>query len=191
MSFIIGIAGTAKNTGKTTASIAILQELFKTNISIGLTSIGYDGEDIDNITGLPKPSLFLKKGTTVATSEKCISGCTAQLDIIKTTNISTPLGKIIIAQVVKEGLVVIAGPNKSIELRCVLGLIRQMNCKLIIVDGALNRLAPMIETNGIILATGAARNTDIDVIVQSAYRIDSFIHSFKQIHYCDPSVGIF
>jgi hypothetical protein len=166
MSFIIGTAGTAKNTGKTTASIAILRELFKTDISIGLTSIGYDGEDIDNITGLPKPRLLLKEGTIVATSEKCLHGSTAQLNIIKATNITTPLGKIIIARVIKEGLVVIAGPNKSIELRYVLSLLEEMNCQLIIVDGALNRIAPMIETNGIILATGAARNTDIDALVQ-------------------------
>lgn len=166
MSFIIGTAGTAKNTGKTTASIAILRELFKTDIPIGLTSIGYDGEDIDNITGLPKPRLLLKEGTIVATSEKCLHGSTAQLNIIKATNITTPLGKIIIARVIKEGLVVIAGPNKSIELRYVLSLLEEMNCQLIIVDGALNRIAPMIETNGIILATGAARNTDIDALVQ-------------------------
>ena len=117
MSFIIGTAGTAKNTGKTTTNIAILRELFKTDISIGLTSIGYDGEDIDNITGLPKPRLLLKEGTIVATSEKCLHGSTAQFDVIKSTNISTPLGKIIIAQVIKKGLVIIAGPNKSTELR--------------------------------------------------------------------------
>ena len=42
----------------------------------------------------------------------------------------------------------------------------EIKCQLVIVDGALNRIAPMIETNGIILATGAARNTDIDALVR-------------------------
>jgi len=61
MSLIVGIAGTAKNTGKTTTTSAILDELYNMEIPIGLTSIGYDGEEIDNITRLPKPRLFVRK----------------------------------------------------------------------------------------------------------------------------------
>jgi hypothetical protein len=164
---IIGAAGTAKNTGKTTTTSAILGELDKKNISVGLTSIGYDGEEVDNITGLPKPRLLLKKGTVIATAKKCLQAGTAELQIIEATGIMTPLGRIIIAMVKEEGTAVIAGPNKSSELSLILKiLIQKMGCKFVMVDGALNRMAPMVETDGIILATGAARNNDINELVK-------------------------
>ncbi|MBU4562316.1 hypothetical protein KKB17_02785, partial [bacterium] len=55
---VLGILGTAKNTGKTTTTSALLEIANNKNLSVGITSIGYDGEDIDNITGLPKPRIF-------------------------------------------------------------------------------------------------------------------------------------
>jgi len=167
MAFIIGAAGTAKNTGKTTTTSAILDELYKQNVSIGLTSIGYDGEEVDNITGLPKPRLLLKKGSIVATAAKCLSAGRASFEILESTDIVTPLGKIMIVKIVEDGLVVTAGPNKSSELRFVLYLLtKKWDANFIIVDGALNRIAPMVETDGIILATGAARNTNIGELVR-------------------------
>jgi len=166
MSLIVGIAGTAKNTGKTTTASAILNELYNLNIPIGLTSIGYDGEEIDNITRLPKPRLFVKKDTILATAQKCIRGGSAEYEILEITDIKTPLGNIIIAKVVKEGLAVVAGPNKGSQLRYVENkMISDLGCQIVLVDGALNRIAPMIETDGIIIATGAARNVNIDVLV--------------------------
>jgi hypothetical protein len=166
MSLIIGIAGTAKNTGKTTTTSAILDELYNKMISVGLTSIGYDGEETDNITGLPKPRFFVKKNTILATAEKCLKAGSADYDILETTDIMTPLGRICIIRVVQEGLAVVAGPNKGSQLKYVEDkMINELSCKVVLVDGALNRIAPMIETNGIIIATGASRNVNIDILV--------------------------
>lgn len=167
MAFIIGAAGTAKNTGKTTTTSAILEELYKDKVSVGLTSIGYDGEEIDNITELPKPRLLLKKGSIVATAKKCLTSGTAEFQLLESTDIITPLGRIVIGKIIEDGLVVIAGPNKSSELKLVLDLLtKKWGANFIIVDGALNRIAPMVVTDGIILATGAARNTNIEELVK-------------------------
>lgn len=191
MSLIVGIAGTAKNTGKTTTTSAILNELYKINISIGLTSIGYDGEEIDNITRLPKPRLFVRENTILATAQKCLCGGNAKYEILETTDIKTPLGNINIVRVVKEGLAVVAGPNKGSQLRYVENrMIDDFGCKIILVDGALNRIAPMIETDGIIIATGAARNVNIDILVKETKALydllnladisnDEFLHSVQ------------
>lgn len=176
MSLIIGIAGTAKNTGKTTTTSVILGELYEKKIQVGLTSIGYDGEEIDNITGLPKPRLLLNKGTILATAEKCLKAGSAVYDILETTNISTPLGKICIVKVVEEGLAVVAGPNKGSQLRYVEDkMIKNLNCKVILVDGALNRIAPMIETDGIILATGASRHLNPDILAQETRALQELL----------------
>lgn len=162
MARIIGIAGTAKNTGKTTTMTALMEEVYRKKIILGLTSIGYDGEMMDNVTGLPKPRVTAQAGTLVAIAAGCLPGCSAEIEIIEETDIKTALGRVIIGRVQKEGLVVLAGPNKSTELRRVNHLLAQYGCGLIFVDGALNRVAPMAETDGLILATGAARTTDID-----------------------------
>ena len=58
---VIGIAGTAKNTGKTTTLVASIK-FFAENQKMFITGIGYDGEDFDNLTGLPKPRVFVPEG---------------------------------------------------------------------------------------------------------------------------------
>jgi len=159
---VIGIAGTAKNTGKTTTTSAIMDEVKKDRIlKLGLTSIGYDGEDLDNVTGLPKPKIEVWPGILVAVAERCLKVSTAEVEVLEVTNIATPLGKIILGKVTEGGRLVVAGPNKSSELRQVLSKLSHHNLNLIIVDGALNRIAPMVEVDGLILTTGAARKSKI------------------------------
>jgi molybdopterin-guanine dinucleotide biosynthesis protein len=53
----LGVLGTAKNTGKTTTLNALLKCLSEKLLA--LTSIGFDGEDLDHITCLPKPNVFV------------------------------------------------------------------------------------------------------------------------------------
>ena len=163
---VLGILGTAKNTGKTTTTSALLEIATHQGVSVGLTSIGYDGEDIDNITGLPKPRIFAKKGTLIATAKNCLKSGTAQIKTLKETEISTPLGKIIIGEVMENGLVIIAGPNKGEELSMVIDKLEKLGNKLILVDGALNRIVPLMKTDALILTTGAARNINIDFLVE-------------------------
>ena len=172
---VIGIAGTAKNTGKTTTTNYLLDIFKKRGLSTGLTSIGYDGERLDNVTGLPKPRIPVSVNTTVAVAKRCLPVSTAHIHIIKETPISTPLGNIIIGKVEKEGLAVVAGPNKSSDLRVVINELKRLDLDIILVDGALNRLAPMVETEGFILATGAARSPDI---TRLAYETHSIAYLF-------------
>jgi hypothetical protein len=157
----IGIAGTAKNTGKTTATAAIMQELRGRDVAFFLTSIGYDGETVDNVTGLPKPRLRVEPGDVVATAERCLAASTASFETMAVTGIYTPLGKIHITRVVKSGLAVTAGPNKSAEVRELANMLRRLGPGVTIFDGALSRIAPMVETDGFIMATGASRTPDI------------------------------
>lgn len=159
--FSLGLAGTAKNTGKTTTTATLIHDLRLRGISFYLTSIGYDGENIDNITGLPKPKLRLEAGDIIATAEKCIEASTAQLKRLAQTDIFTPLGRVWIVKVEKAGLVVTAGPNKSSEVRKLDSLFREFGPGIRLFDGALNRIAPMAETEAFILATGAAKMPDI------------------------------
>lgn len=165
----LGVAGTAKNTGKTTATILLLNHFNLLGTKIGLTSIGYDGESVDNVTGLPKPRLFVQKGLLIVTAERCLEVSSAKLRVIEKLPIQSPLGKLVCAVVEKEGLAVIAGPNQSRHVQAVRTLLYQKGAELIIVDGALNRMAPMVETDGFIMATGASYKTDINEIAKDAH----------------------
>jgi len=127
---------------------------------LGLTSIGFDGEEFDNVTGLPKPRINVWPGNIVAIAEKCNRFCSAGMETIKKTDISTPLGKVVISRIVRPGKVVLAGANNRRELRAVMNLLGEW-ADLIIVDGALNRIAPMVEADCLILVTGAARCPEI------------------------------
>lgn len=167
----LGIAGTAKNTGKTTTTAAVIGELRRRGIPFYLTSIGFDGENIDNVTDLPKPKLRVEPGDMVATAEKCIKASTAVFSILQETGIRTPLGRILVARVEKGGLAVTAGPNKSAEVREVAKILSRMGPGITLFDGALNRIAPMVETDGFILATGASRTPDIPRLSQETERI--------------------
>jgi len=157
---VLGILGTSKNTGKTTTASALLEIANKKNLSVGITSIGYDGEDIDNITGLPKPRIFTEKGIFIATTNNCIKAGTAIIEILEGTKFYNALGNIVIGNVIEEGLAVIAGPNKGNELSTILERLKRYGNELILVDGALNRIIPLMKADALILTTGAARSID-------------------------------
>lgn len=168
----LGIVGTAKNTGKTTTTMALLNCFCERGLQVGLTSIGYDGERLDNITGLPKPRLFVKKGVVVATADKCINNSTAKIKILDRLDITTPLGKVVCGRVEQEGLLVLAGPNRSTQLRKIKNYLSRQGVELVMVDGALNRISPMVETDGFILATGASFNQDTFKIAVHAHYLN-------------------
>ncbi len=175
MKTVIGLAGTAKNTGKTTTMNAIMENAYQEGITVGLTSIGYDGEEIDSITGLPKPRIKAREGMILAVADSCLQTGSVKAEILRETSIRVPLGTIVIARVVKSGLVVLAGPNKSSELRKTKQILAAEGCKLVLVDGALNRLAPMVETDGLVIATGAARSLDIQRLASEAAALEKLL----------------
>jgi len=161
---VVGIVGTAKNTGKTTALTSILCELKSRNLSMAVTSIGYDGEDLDNLTFLPKPRIHLEKDTIIATSSLTLDTAKLQYEVLGETGLFTPLGQIIIAKVTLSGKIVIAGPNNIRDLKKIISLIKNINPDLLFIDGAMNRMAPMFLADKLIFSTGASRSIEIENI---------------------------
>jgi|SRR5690554_423923 len=164
---VLGIAGTAKNTGKTTTTVSIIN-LWSRHRELAVTSIGYDGESRDNVTGLPKPRLLVPAGALVVTASRCVGAGSAGIEVLTKTDIGTPLGKLVIGRVQKAGLVVMAGPNNERALKYFIHKLEQMGISLLLVDGALGRLAPMSATQGLVLATGASRTTDMDRLARES-----------------------
>lgn len=196
MMITIGFAGTAKNTGKTTTALHMLGLLKEAGYQPALTSIGYDGENKDHVTGLPKPRYSGEPGMIIATAEQCLGyGCAEYQEICR-TGIQTLLGEIIIARVEKPGFVLLAGPNRRADIRRLLEILEEMKTEITFLDGALNRLAAMTLADGVILSTGAAFDEKINTIARHAGAMESLFHypKFtpetaipKGISYTDPS----
>ncbi len=170
---IIGIVGTAKNTGKTTALTSVLSNLRSRNLSVAVTSIGYDGEDLDNLTFLPKPRITLEKDTLIATSSLTLDTAKLKYELLSSTGIFTPLGEILIAKVTEAGKIVVAGPNNIRDLKKIITAFKSINPDLLFVDGAMNRMAPMYLVDKLIFSTGASRNISIDLITDEIQTIAS------------------
>jgi len=162
----ISIIGTAKNVGKTT-TLNYMIKIAKSKYNLGLTSIGRDGESKDEIYSTPKPRIYVEKGTIIATAKQCIFNSDITKEILVATNLKTPLGEILIIRALSDGFVELAGPSKNSELLEIKKILYDLNCDLVIVDGAVNRksYAAPIVTDATILATGAAFSQDIEKVV--------------------------
>ena len=169
----IGFFGTAKNTGKTTTVVSLTNNSLLNQHKIGITSIGYDGEDYDNITQLPKPKYFLPPGVVIATAEKTLKNSCLDYQVLKTSNINSALGKILILKIKKPGYYILAGPTSTSNLQIVLQEYEKLGIDYVFVDGALNRIAPFAILDGLVMATGAARTTNVTTLVQETKAICS------------------
>jgi hypothetical protein len=187
---IIGIAGTAKNTGKTTALGVLLHEAHKRDLKVGLTGIGYDGEERDTVTMLPKPRLCLETGTLVTTSASCLRVSNAGLEQVEQTPFRTALGQVLILRVTRPGLVVVAGPSKTDELRVIVSRMQALGAGFVFVDGSLNRIAPMVVADRLVFATGAARTTDVDKLVAETLAIERLFSFPLAVTPGPPAPGI-
>ncbi|MBU1019743.1 MAG: hypothetical protein KJ847_00900, partial [Firmicutes bacterium] len=161
----ISIIGIAKNAGKTTVLNQLIEEFKGQNIA--LTSIGLDGEKVDNITMKPKPRIKVYPGMFVATCEACLKECYFEYHVLRKTTIRTPLGNIIVIEVLSEGLALVAGPSTNEDMKKIISIFKTLNPVKILIDGALFRksIANMQIAEGIFLCTGASYHRDIDIVV--------------------------
>lgn len=173
----LSIIGMAKNAGKTVTLNHLIDDAYERGISLGMTSIGRDGEALDLVTQTDKPMIYVYEGTLIATASTLFEHAEAGLEILKMTNETTAMGKIIIAKVRHEGYVQIAGPATTQGIKRISHDMRLLGAELVLIDGALDRksLASPSITDATILATGAVLNRDLDqVIVKTHHRVKLF-----------------
>ena len=64
--------GVGKNVGKTVAMRAVYEATVRARMTVGLASIGRDGEATDSGDGQPKPRLLLRPGAVIATARSVL-----------------------------------------------------------------------------------------------------------------------
>ena len=163
---VISIIGLAKNVSKTTTLNHIIN-LLKDKVTLGITSIGRDGEPYDAITELPKPKIIIEKGTIFATAADCLKNSDIESELIKITDFTTPLGIINIYQAKNKGNVEVAGPSINKQLKHLCNDMLKIGCDVIFIDGAFDRrsfASPLI-SDATILSTGASVSRNMEGVV--------------------------
>ncbi|MGI6719086.1 MAG: hypothetical protein ACOX4D_08165 [Bacteroidales bacterium] len=175
----LSIVGLEKNTGKTECLNYILKNINKDEHNIAVTSIGIDGESIDQVTQTKKPEITIYENMYFVTSEKHYKQKKITSEIIDVTDFNTSLGRLVIAKAKDDGKVMISGPADTSSTKKLINLLSDnYNINLTIVDGALSRLSPSSPavTEAMILSTGAAVSLNLNSLITQTKFITDLIN---------------
>ena len=164
----LSIVGLEKNTGKTETLKYLIDRLPLEQKRVAVTSIGIDGESVDQVTQTKKPEIILREGMYFGTSETHYRRRKLLSELLEVSDESTSLGRVVTARALTGGKVMLSGPSSSSGLRRWMSGIRRFGVDLAVVDGALSRLssASPAVSRAMILATGAALSANIATLVQ-------------------------
>ncbi len=168
----LAVVGLTKNAGKTTVINALLSACPGT---LGLTSLGLDGEVEDHLTGLAKPRIMPPPGTLVATTLGSLRRSRQKMELLGELPFRTSLGAVAVGRAPGRVCLEVSGPTTLAELRATVGRLHELGAGLVLVDGALNRLgsaSPRV-SDALILATGAMAGERVeDVVEQTSAALD-------------------
>ena len=172
-------AGLVKNAGKTTALNAV-NALYQSH-SLGLTSIGYDGESQDAIYHHPKPSIAVQPGNLILTAERFLPTEFQSFEILERWGQHSQFGAWLILKITEPGNFRMAGPSTLPELLEGISRLMDLGATQIHIDGALNRLSH-ISLEGlpgknqrlnpaVILSTGAALGNSLQEVTERTLHV--------------------
>ena len=182
----LSIVGLEKNTGKTVCLNYILGRMHQLGVHVGVTSIGVDGEQVDAVFATAKPEIVLYEGTHFVTSERHYLSRQLMSDIVAVDEKRTSLGRLVTAEVLVRGKVLLSGAATTRLLRSQIAQLQSLGAQVAVVDGALSRLslASPTVTDAMILATGAA----VSVSLQQLVGRTRFVHSLICLDEVDTSL---
>jgi hypothetical protein len=162
--------GLAKNVGKTTALVAAAEALFRTEVVAGATSAGRDGEELDAITGEPKPRFRLWPGQLVASAAECFAASEIDSEIVERLPFHTRFGGIEVRRVRRAGAVEVIGPSTAEELARTSIALERAGAGIVLLDGAFGRraFAGARVADGVVLSIGAAAGGTIERVLARA-----------------------
>jgi hypothetical protein len=164
----LALVGLAKNTGKTETLAALLRELHAEGRSVGVTSVGRDGEEHDVIDiRIEKPRIRLAAGSLVATTDSLLAASGLPHVLLEQTGIRTPLGQVLIARLRGPGTIEVAGPSAAADVRAVSDAMLGHGAEQVLIDGAIDRRAASSPdvADGLVMSTGAVLSEDIAEVV--------------------------
>lgn len=169
----VSIIGMCKNAGKTTVLNRIISELSAKGGTLGLTSIGRDGEAVDLVTGTKKPGIYISEGSLVATASDLIGLSDFTREVVDTTPWYTPLGQVVLLRARSDGNVQVAGPSMTAQLSELTNRFFELGADKVLIDGAISRktLCSRKVTEATVLCTGASYHRDMETVLEDTRHI--------------------
>ena len=143
-----------------------LEQLF---CRLAITSIGLDGEEIDQVTSMEKPQIFVKPGYIVATAFDTLKNYSCNYKILERTGIVTSIGEVVIIEVLDDGKALVAGPSKVKDMQMLIDILEKYKLEKIIIDGAFSRQTFAKAADATIFVVGANKDKNIDTVVKDAF----------------------
>lgn len=171
----LSIVGLEKNTGKTECLKYVLDRLPVQQKRMAVTSIGIDGETVDQVTRTQKPEIVLREGMFFGTSEMHYRQRRLVSELIDVSDENTSLGRVVTAKALTTGKILLSGPSSATSLKRWMNEMRRLHIDLVIIDGALSRMssASPAVSQSMILATGAAYSANLSTLVsKTAHVVD-------------------
>ncbi|MBQ0016465.1 MAG: hypothetical protein KBT04_05730 [Bacteroidales bacterium] len=175
----LAVVGLAKNTGKTVTLNYILRGLHDRKKKCLVTSIGVDGEQQDSVYATSKPEITLYEGMRLVTSEVHYNHRQLLSEIVATSEWHTAMGRLVTANVLQRGQVILSGPATTERLRQIIAAQRDdASISCTIIDGALSRLslASPTVTEAMVLATGAAVSPSLPQLISKTRFVFNLIN---------------
>ena len=142
---------------------------------IAVTSIGIDGETVDQVTRTQKPEIVLREGMYFGTTEMHYRQRRLVSELIDVSDQTTSLGRVVTAKALTGGKILLSGPSSAIGLRRWMQEMNRFDIDLVVIDGALSRMssASPAVSQSLILATGAAYSANMATLVsKTAHVVD-------------------
>jgi hypothetical protein len=139
----ISFVGSDKNAGKTTSMNHYVDSLLRSGFSpnqICMTSIGLNGELIDEYEFSQKPSILLKKGQYFVTTGRHLinnAGKYETISILVPPHVSQPF---VVGKALMEFPLCLEGPNEKTDLLKLKAKLQELlELKFLLVDGSIDR----------------------------------------------------
>jgi hypothetical protein len=135
---------------------------------LGVSSIGLDGEELDTVSRLPKPRVFLPAGSLLATAEDCLAQSEARDRVAARTGIRTGLGEILVASVTRPGNCLLGGPSTVEGMAAVRDSLLRLGADKVFIDGAFSRQSHAAAAQAMVYVVGAHASPVQSRVVASA-----------------------
>ncbi|MBS7530561.1 hypothetical protein IC619_008670 [Hazenella sp. IB182353] len=179
----LAVVGLSKNAGKTTVLNGLIQQYARV-ASLGILSIGVDGEAVDAWSARPKPAIQVPAGTFVATTGVHYEQLPGNWEILKNTRVSSSLGSVFIARALCTTKVKLDGVQRKESIRQVIQMMKSLGVHRILIDGAYDRMAAACTTvaDGMIVVIGASLARSLQTVLK---KWQEWSHLFQLPRYED------
>lgn len=144
------VVGSCKNAGKTTLLNFLNAELFSRapRETVGLATIGRDGEPEDAVWRHPKPPIHLWPGNLVVTVQAQLDRLGDTVERLETLPFKTALGQVVLGRARREGRIEIVGPDTNAQLWQAIERLAHHGSRVQLIDGAFDRRTQIASADG-------------------------------------------